>query len=972
VYVPSGGTWSEVLTYDTQSNLTSRTDARGIKTVYDYNITLNDPLTKDPLNRVRRVSWDTSGFGDTTNPIAEAKSLNYAYRTKVQGTDLVDITQIASIATTDVGTESYTFDTEGRLTGKTSTVNSRTFVITRAYDELSRVKDFYYPAQTGNGDAIKILHHDYDVASRLSGLTYDGQSFASSIVYNAASRTTSMRVGQAGSNQIIETYDYTPNTGLLERQKIARDSAPSTYLLDLSYEYTDSNSKRTGQLKKILNNLNHNKDRSYSYDAVRRLIEAKGGPSASPIWTQTYAYDRYGNRISVTASGYSAKNERPVRPIRTELLAKNVFEPPAILGDDTKAFSDSPLPLFPVETKSGAPAPAPAPFQGGPPTFTDDPLTAGTIVQAIHVTQLRDAINLLRQRAGLPTATWAESVSNGVFIKASHITEMRTKLGDARTALSLAPTVYTDPNLASGYDIKKEHIQEIRDSLKAAWTVSSQISRDGHASLAYEPTSNRIITSGFLYDAAGNQVRALIPGGTGSQRYQYDAANRLANVKTDDGNTVLASYTYGHSTARLMETAGTSRTYYVNSDNTCVAEFSESGSGAPNWSKSYVYIGTRLLSTLTPNSNSEIVEYSHPDRLGTRLITTPTGGSFENVTLPFGTLLSAETTANTTRRFTTYDRNGLTKLDYAINRHYDSQQGRFTQVDPAAMKAVNLEHPQTLNLYAYVANDPINQTDPNGLGFLSFLKKVFRIIAMVAVAAALMVISYVAPFVLPGIIGSIVSWAAYVAAVVVAVQVNLEFIGHINQWLHRCRVPEFAGLSQRRQDELRRRGVSPEQWDGLTNKARLTYFNVVAAITSLGLSLEGWLVDWSGTERGRGIEQDRVFFIAGPGATNLFDQVKAPGSGFTIDINRGRDHGIYRESYRQDVFFRSLQLSFTPQGTRLDADLDTFNPNFNSSYVIGSGLHLASVFSNMVSNFFHGSGKTNPYNVAYRSAWECK
>jgi RHS repeat-associated protein len=977
VYVSSGGTWSEVFTYDPRSNLTSRTDARGVKTVYDYNIVLNDPNTKDPLNRVRRVSWDTSGFGDTNNPIAEAKSLTYAYRTKSQGTDLRDITQTASITTTDTATETYTFDSESRVSGTTLTLNSRTsypFITTQVYDELGRVKDFYYPAQTGNGGAIKVLHQDYDVGSRLSGLTYDGQSFASNIVYNAASQTTSMRVGQAGANQIIETYDYTPSTGLLEHQTIARSSAPSAYLLDLSYDYAGSNSKRTGQLKKVLNNLNHNKDRNYSYDAVRRLIQATGGPAASPIWTQTYAYDRYGNRTSVTASGYSAKNERPVGPTRTDLLAKNIFEPPSILNDGTKAVSDSPMPFFPAETKTGASAPPPPPFQGGPPTFTDDPLTAGTLVKAIHVTELRNAINLLRQRAGLATVTWAESVSNAVLIKASHITEMRTRLGEARTALALAPTTYTDPNLATGYDIKKEHIQEIRDSLKAAWTVSSQISRDGYNSLSYDVSSNRITAIGFAYDVAGNQVRALIPGGTASQRYQYDAANRLANVKTDDGSTVIASYTYGHSNVRLMETAGTNRTYYVSSNNTTVAEFSDSGAGViPNWSKSCVYLGIRLLSTHTPNgSNGEVVEYSHPDRLGTRLTTTSSGGSFENSTLPFGTLITSETTAATTKRFTTYDRNGNTKLDYAVNRHYDSLQGRFTQVDPAGMKAVSLDTPQTLNLYAYCANDPINQTDPSGLGFISFLKKLFHFVLMVAAVAALMVISFVAPFVLPAIIGPIVSWVAYIGAVMIATQIALEFIGHINQWLHRCRVPDFAGLTQRRQDELRRRGVSPEQWDGLTNKARLAYFNIVAAITSLGLSLEGWLVDWTGTERGRGINQDRVFFIAGPGATNLFDTVKAAGSGFTEDINKGKDHGIYRSSYRQDVFYKSLQLSFTPQGTRLDADLDFFNPNLNSSHLIGTALHGLSVFSNMVSSFFKGSGLTNPYNVAYRSSWECK
>src|SRR5712692_779945 len=70
---------------------------------------------------------------------------------------------------------------------------------------------------------------------------------------------------------------------------------------------------------------------------------------------------------------------------------------------------------------------------------------------------------------------------------------------------------------------------------------------DGIGGLGFDASSNRIANSGWNYDAAGNQTRALIPGSsTNSQRFQYDAANRLVNVKTDAGTTI-AIYTYGDS-----------------------------------------------------------------------------------------------------------------------------------------------------------------------------------------------------------------------------------------------------------------------------------------------------------------------------------------------------------------------------------------------------------------------------------------
>jgi RHS repeat-associated protein len=217
-------------------------------------------------------------------------------------------------------------------------------------------------------------------------------------------------------------------------------------------------------------------------------------------------------------------------------------------------------------------------------------------------------------------------------------------------------------------------------------------------------------------------------------------------VLSDDRTVVLATYTYGDSNERLIAEEGGGRTYYVAGGSGVVMEYSEAlSSTQPQWSKSYVYLGARLLSVITPDGGGgEYVEYHHPDRLGTRLISNSSDPSVQGQsTLPYGTVLTAETSAATTRRFTSYDRSSATGLDYAVNRHYDPQQGRFTQVDPLEMNAANLTNPQSLNLYAYCGNDPINNIDPDGLFWgklFHFLGKLFKWVG-VALAVAVIVVT---------------------------------------------------------------------------------------------------------------------------------------------------------------------------------------------------------------------------------------
>ena len=195
-------------------------------------------------------------------------------------------------------------------------------------------------------------------------------------------------------------------------------------------------------------------------------------------------------------------------------------------------------------------------------------------------------------------------------------------------------------------------------------------------------TNNRIanVNSGpsYTYDAAGDVTYDA------GHSYGYDAESRMVTV--DSGST--ATNFYDAANRRVKKVAGGYTTYYVWEGSKVIAEYGNAPVGSG---------GTRFY---------------HPDRLSNRMITDASGvvkGAMDN--LPFGEDggVAGESEKH---RFTSYERDGETSSDYAMNRQHSNSTGRFNRPDPVAGGIAN---PQSLNGYAYVTNDPVNAVDPLGL-----------------------------------------------------------------------------------------------------------------------------------------------------------------------------------------------------------------------------------------------------------------
>jgi hypothetical protein len=74
--------------------------------------------------------------------------------------------------------------------------------------------------------------------------------------------------------------------------------------------------------------------------------------------------------------------------------------------------------------------------------FTDASPT-GAVAKAVHITELRIAVEAIRNLANLGPPAFTDSpLASGTRIKAAHITELRSALGQARAALGLSPLTH--------------------------------------------------------------------------------------------------------------------------------------------------------------------------------------------------------------------------------------------------------------------------------------------------------------------------------------------------------------------------------------------------------------------------------------------------------------------------------------------------------------------------------------------------
>ncbi|HEU5477535.1 MAG TPA: SwmB domain-containing protein [Gaiellaceae bacterium] len=712
--------------YDGNGNRISVTNPRLKTTTYSY--TPDDQLTlvTDPDNQQSLTCYDGDGHTAQTVPAVGVAANSLTPASCPTGYPSGYGSRLAGDATT------FAYDALGDKTIITTAApagQSGSQTTSNAYDAAGRLtRTTAPPASNDTGAPNQVTTYGYDDADQLTSVTKAaGTSAASTTSYcydpnenktatvapdgNTSGVVNCALIGPYQTSSAYQTgYSYDSLGELVSETRPATAAAPSGQTT--TYSYDPAGNLVTSQDPYGVTTTN-------TYTPLNQLATVSySGSSAHSV---SYSYDANGNRTSMSdASGSSTYGYNPFNELTSS--QNGAGQSLAYTYNDDGETSSITYPL-------GA----------GATWATSDTVSYG-YDNADELNSITDfnghLINIGNTADGLPNSlslgptgdtisTTYDATDSPSDISLGNGTSSLLDFAYSNTpsgAIASETTTPTTPNSPAAYDYDAQNrVSQLTpgsgSTLNYGFDASGNLTTlptgaSGSYDNASELTSSTLAatTTNYTYDADGERTQAS-QGGSTTASASYNGAQEVTSYNNNSAN--MGAATYDGDGLRTTSTttpaggSGTTQTYL----------WDTSGSTpqlAMDSNDAYVY-GAGTAPVEQVNLSSGAITYLVSDRLGSVRGTVNTSGSLTNSTSydPWGNPQSSGGLTNSTPFGYAGNYTDSTGLTYNIRRYYDPQTGQFINVDPAV--------DQTEAPYAYVNGDPVDATDPLGLGcgFLS-------------------------------------------------------------------------------------------------------------------------------------------------------------------------------------------------------------------------------------------------------------
>lgn len=653
--------------------------------------------TYDPLGRVRTVTTDDGAQVKTDYDGSRALMTDAAGKKRLMDSNaLGQLTDVWEIKPSDSATESvpafptlpagtagyhtsYAYDIRGNLRKVQQGAQRRYY----AYDSMSRLIRVKLPEQG--------THANFNLdTSLVSSLSDSNNAWSLSLEYennnNLKSRTD--------ARGVKATYSYDALNRVTKCNYSLINAAPSNYTAAPNIEYFYDGlglptgvvaPNAQGRLTSIRSSVSETQ--YTAFDELGRITQHQQVTGGQPPYSMGYTYDLAGNMTTQTypsgrivnteydpagrisrISGPSAPGLTDTRVYASQFVyAAHMAVSSVKIGTVWQHTTFDPKRLQPTQIGVGASA-------------TD---SSQLRLDYTYGTTDNNG-NLRTQTITIPDLTQA-MVQTYTYDDLNRLQSAEEAVGGARQWIQ---TFKYDPYGNRSLDTSV--VNNVHRTTPALVGLNPKITE---ATNLIEPRADT--TEQYAYDKAGN----LTKDRDGNQ-FSYDGENRQVSYTLKGVTAPAAKYSYDGDGRRVKKVVGNETTIFVyNALSQLVAEYS----------------------TVSPTTSG--TSYIFTDTLGTPRMVINNGVVTRHDYLPFGDeimVYSGRATAQSyqgdllRQKFTGYERDYETGLDYAQARYFSKDLGRFNSVDPS-LGSGKPDDPQSWNRYTYALNNPLRYIDPDGL-----------------------------------------------------------------------------------------------------------------------------------------------------------------------------------------------------------------------------------------------------------------